>query len=217
MLPVWDWMAEIVRSKRWPIQSHHALLALLGLASLPVVLLVRHFRAASMYKNIPWDLPFGLFDHKLLGLYSLVICHSKARWRFGRSCVIIHSLQDFATCTLVTIIGTIGIGGCADTLDCRWNRPSESVTCSRSQQPEVTAGMVVGAGPAGLFWHCNCNSQKVVTLNQFYWIEVEQRGRDIDLEPWSIAFAKNGESNFAFGEGGAGTGSDDKLSTRINS
>ena len=71
----------------------------------------------------------------------------------------------------------------ADTLDCRWNRPSESVTCSRSQQPEVTAGMVAGAGPAGLFWHCNCNSQKVVTLNQFYWIEVEQRGRDIDLEP----------------------------------
>jgi hypothetical protein len=75
--------------------------------------------------------------------------------------------------------------------------------------------MVVGAGPAGLFWHCNCNSQKVVTLNQFYWIKVERRGRDIDLEPSDASHLQRMENPTLPLE--SVVQSDDTLSTRFNS
>jgi uncharacterized FAD-dependent dehydrogenase len=73
---------------------------------------------------------------------------------------------------------------------------------------------VVGAGPAGLFAAfllSHLPSLKVVLLEQGQ--PVESRGRDIGalthrklLDPLS---------NYAFGEGGAGTWSDGKLTTRI--
>jgi len=74
--------------------------------------------------------------------------------------------------------------------------------------------VIVGAGPAGLF----CALQLALT-NQVSPIlvergqPVEKRGRDIGAlihRRWH-----NSESNFAFGEGGAGTWSDGKLTTRI--
>ncbi|XP_078438743.1 FAD/NAD(P)-binding oxidoreductase family protein isoform X2 [Wolffia australiana] len=79
-----------------------------------------------------------------------------------------------------------------------------------TQKPKVT---VVGSGPAGLF-----ASLVLVEFGaQVTMIErgqpVEQRGRDIGALVARRIFQK--ESNFCYGEGGAGTWSDGKLVTRI--
>lgn len=75
--------------------------------------------------------------------------------------------------------------------------------------------VVVGAGPAGLFcalqlvlWHPNI---QVVLVERGQ--PVEQRGKDIGALMHRTRL--NANSNFAFGEGGAGTWSDGKLTTRI--
>jgi uncharacterized FAD-dependent dehydrogenase len=74
--------------------------------------------------------------------------------------------------------------------------------------------VIVGAGPAGLFCAIELAKTQLVTpivLERGQ--PVESRGRDIG----SLIHRRslNTESNFAFGEGGAGTWSDGKLTTRI--
>ena len=75
--------------------------------------------------------------------------------------------------------------------------------------------VIVGAGPAGLF--CALELLQYQPQVKIVLVErgkpVEQRGRDIG----SIVHRRvmNSNSNFCFGEGGAGTWSDGKLTTRI--
>ena len=73
--------------------------------------------------------------------------------------------------------------------------------------------VIVGAGPAGLF----CALQLVRAGIKPILLErgqpVESRGKDIGALIHRRSL--NSESNFAFGEGGAGTWSDGKLTTRI--
>ena len=76
--------------------------------------------------------------------------------------------------------------------------------------------VIVGAGPAGLFCALQLLKDRtrnldVVLLDRGQ--PVEQRGRDIGALIHRRTL--NRESNFAFGEGGAGTWSDGKLTTRI--
>jgi len=83
--------------------------------------------------------------------------------------------------------------------------------------PNVSNGrrvIIVGAGPAGLFAALQCieNGLKPVVLERGK--DVKQRRRDL------AAINKDGlvntESNYCYGEGGAGTYSDGKLYTRSN-
>lgn len=79
--------------------------------------------------------------------------------------------------------------------------------------PSKKTVMVVGSGPAGLFCAYNLarSGQKVILVEQGK--DVNNRKKDIDL------FLKTGKlntaSNVQFGEGGAGTFSDGKLTTGI--
>lgn len=80
-----------------------------------------------------------------------------------------------------------------------------------SNKPHV---LIVGAGPAGLFAALQCilNGYKPIVLERGK--DVKQRRRDL------AAINKEGlvntESNYCYGEGGAGTYSDGKLYTRSN-
>jgi uncharacterized FAD-dependent dehydrogenase len=80
-----------------------------------------------------------------------------------------------------------------------------------NDRPEV---LIVGAGPAGLFAALQCiqNGFKPIVLERGK--DVKQRRRDL------AAINKDGlvntESNYCYGEGGAGTYSDGKLYTRSN-
>lgn len=79
-----------------------------------------------------------------------------------------------------------------------------------SGKPEV---VVVGAGPAGLFAALRLVELGLKPL-------VFERGKDVDARKKDIAQLNrnnglNTESNYCFGEGGAGTFSDGKLFTRI--
>jgi hypothetical protein len=73
--------------------------------------------------------------------------------------------------------------------------------------------VVVGMGPAGLFCalHLALAGIKPILLDRGQ--PVEKRGRDIGALMHRRSLDE--ESNFAFGEGGAGTWSDGKLTTRI--
>ena len=74
--------------------------------------------------------------------------------------------------------------------------------------------IIVGAGPAGLFAALQCieNGMKPVVLERGK--DVKQRRRDLALiNKQGIV---NTESNYCYGEGGAGTYSDGKLYTRSN-
>jgi uncharacterized FAD-dependent dehydrogenase len=82
------------------------------------------------------------------------------------------------------------------------------------QKDPVTRPVIVGAGPCGLF----CAHELVE--RGFSPIIVE-RGEDVDKRSESVKSFWSGsilnpESNVQFGEGGAGTFSDGKLTTRIN-
>lgn len=89
--------------------------------------------------------------------------------------------------------------------------PPERLQSPR-RAPGTPAVIVIGAGPAGLFaaWHLAEHGAKVILLERGK--PVERRARDFGqfrgrgkLDP---------ESNLCFGEGGAGTYSDGKLTTR---
>ncbi|EEC44331.1 predicted protein, partial [Phaeodactylum tricornutum CCAP 1055/1] len=73
--------------------------------------------------------------------------------------------------------------------------------------------IVVGAGPAGLFCALALARQGFRPILLERGQAVESRGKDIGALMHRRSM--NGESNFAFGEGGAGTWSDGKLTTRI--
>jgi uncharacterized FAD-dependent dehydrogenase len=80
-----------------------------------------------------------------------------------------------------------------------------------SNKPEVH---IIGAGPAGLFAALKCleSGLKPVLI---------ERGKDVSERKKDVAqiyrqHTVNGESNYCFGEGGAGTFSDGKLYTRSN-
>jgi hypothetical protein len=85
---------------------------------------------------------------------------------------------------------------------------------SYSNVCEAEEVLIVGAGPAGLFAALQCieNGMKPIVLERGK--DVKQRRRDL------AAINKQGivntESNYCFGEGGAGTYSDGKLYTRSN-
>ena len=86
-----------------------------------------------------------------------------------------------------------------------------TTTTAAAKKPCV---IIVGAGPAGLFCalqlaKSGCVTPIVLERGQ----PVETRGKDIGALIHRKAL--NTESNFAFGEGGAGTWSDGKLTTRI--
>ena len=89
-----------------------------------------------------------------------------------------------------------------------------TTTTTTIQQHQLPRVIIVGAGPAGLFcaWQL-ARSQRVMPILIERGAPVETRGRDIG----ALMHRKqlHTESNFAFGEGGAGTWSDGKLTTRI--
>jgi len=95
-------------------------------------------------------------------------------------------------------------------------RPDDQVSESKAFQPIVTDTTkvvhIIGAGPAGLFAALRC-------LELGYKPIVFERGKDVrsrrrDLARLNKAGEVNPESNYCFGEGGAGTYSDGKLYTR---
>jgi len=82
---------------------------------------------------------------------------------------------------------------------------------SGKEKPKV---IIVGAGPAGLFCALSlAQSGKCTPILLERGQPVESRGKDIGALMHRRTI--NMESNFAFGEGGAGTWSDGKLTTRI--
>lgn len=88
--------------------------------------------------------------------------------------------------------------------------PNFSVKCSLSKRP-----VIVGAGPSGLF------AALTFVRNGINPIVIEQ-GQDVETRKNTVdTFLKTGNlntlSNVQFGEGGAGTFSDGKLTTGINS
>lgn len=88
---------------------------------------------------------------------------------------------------------------------------SEDDSTTENHKPKV---VIVGAGPAGLFCALMlARSGKVTPILLERGQPVESRGKDIGALVRRRII--NSESNFAFGEGGAGTWSDGKLTTRI--
>ena len=71
---------------------------------------------------------------------------------------------------------------------------------------------IIGCGPAGLFAALTCIEHGVKPIIYERGKEVSERKKDIALLNRNIAM--NGESNYCFGEGGAGTFSDGKLFSR---
>lgn len=80
--------------------------------------------------------------------------------------------------------------------------------------PKSKAVIIVGAGPAGLFAALQCiqNGLKPIVVERGK--DVKQRRRD--LAAINKLGLVNTESNYCYGEGGAGTYSDGKLYTRSN-
>lgn len=99
--------------------------------------------------------------------------------------------------------------------------PSSTVTTATGDDADGTGitkrekktVVVVGMGPAGLFCALQLALQGVRPILLDRGQPVEKRGRDIGALIHRRSLDE--ESNFAFGEGGAGTWSDGKLTTRI--
>lgn len=90
---------------------------------------------------------------------------------------------------------------------------TERDTSSHSNNNSNKTVIIVGAGPAGLFCALTLARQGLRPILLERGQAVESRGKHIGaLMHRSLL---NKESNFAFGEGGAGTWSDGKLTTRI--
>lgn len=91
-------------------------------------------------------------------------------------------------------------------------RPDYCPVSFRKAEPESPCIIIVGAGPAGLFAALKALERGLRPI-------VLERGRDVDSRRLDIAdlnrnMAVSPESNYCFGEGGAGTFSDGKLFTR---
>jgi uncharacterized FAD-dependent dehydrogenase len=84
---------------------------------------------------------------------------------------------------------------------------------SNGSSEAVKRVVVVGAGPAGLFCALQLARAGVKPILLERGQPVESRGKDIGALMHRRSL--DSESNFAFGEGGAGTWSDGKLTTRI--
>lgn len=93
--------------------------------------------------------------------------------------------------------------------------PPASITAARYTYPEASKApkvVIVGAGPAGLFAALRCIELGLKPV-------VLERGKDVrsrrrDLAAINKGHLVNPDSNYCFGEGGAGTYSDGKLYTR---
>ncbi len=91
-------------------------------------------------------------------------------------------------------------------------RKAESFTISYPQVKEARPVIIVGAGPAGLFAALQCIQQGLKPIIIERGKDVKQRRRDLaNINKQGLV---NPESNYCFGEGGAGTYSDGKLYTR---
>jgi uncharacterized FAD-dependent dehydrogenase len=91
---------------------------------------------------------------------------------------------------------------------------AENINATYQNVSDAKAIVVIGAGPAGLFAALGCieNGFKPIVLERGK--DVKQRRRD--LAAINREGKVNTESNYCYGEGGAGTYSDGKLYTRSN-
>lgn len=88
----------------------------------------------------------------------------------------------------------------------------EIFTVNYPKVSEAKAVIIIGAGPAGLFAALECIKQGFKPIILERGKDVKQRRRDLaDINKQGLV---NPESNYCFGEGGAGTYSDGKLYTR---
>jgi uncharacterized FAD-dependent dehydrogenase len=88
--------------------------------------------------------------------------------------------------------------------------PDKNISFAETTKKKV---IIVGAGPAGLFCALTLARNNIQPILLERGQPVESRGKDIGGLIHRIQL--NPESNFCFGEGGAGTFSDGKLTTRI--
>lgn len=93
-------------------------------------------------------------------------------------------------------------------------KPAESFNIQYPKVDGAKKVIIVGAGPAGLFAALQCieNGMKPIVLERGK--DVKQRRRDLAMI--NKQGLVNTESNYCYGEGGAGTYSDGKLYTRSN-
>lgn len=92
--------------------------------------------------------------------------------------------------------------------------PRETLNLSLKQVIQGEAVIIIGAGSAGLFAALRCIEKGLKPI-------ILERGKDVqarrrDLAQLNKEGKVNSESNYCFGEGGAGTYSDGKLYTRSN-
>lgn len=95
------------------------------------------------------------------------------------------------------------------------NEDFEAVTTVLPNYQDVSNArevIVVGAGPAGLFAALQCIEKGIKPIILERGKDVKERGKD--LQALNIQHLVNEDSNYCFGEGGAGTYSDGKLYTR---
>jgi uncharacterized FAD-dependent dehydrogenase len=90
--------------------------------------------------------------------------------------------------------------------------PATSPPTFATAAPDAPRVVVVGSGPAGMFCALDC-------LAAGLQVTVLERGRDVQTRRRALAAINRGlpvdpDSNYCFGEGGAGTYSDGKLYTR---